>query len=144
MTFRTSSATRFRVVSRSSVVLTTSATSSSSGSTFDFKSDWGAVVSTNAYDTSRRRMLKECCKEVLRELCGFLAISASKALTRHLRRAHSSQNLHSGAGPDAIRAGGYHGKQISHGADPTRCFHSRPRARDRTQQAHIFHGSATY
>src|SRR5581483_8055191 len=40
MTFRTSSATRRKVVSRSSVVLTTSATSSSNGSTADTFPTW--------------------------------------------------------------------------------------------------------
>src|SRR5207248_410632 len=46
MTLRTSSATRRRVVSRSSVVLTTSATSSSRGSIRDSVSSWTAAIST--------------------------------------------------------------------------------------------------
>src|SRR5207245_11019562 len=46
MTLRTSSATRRRVVSRSSVVLTTSATASSKGSTFSWGSGWDVVECT--------------------------------------------------------------------------------------------------
>src|SRR4029077_17265166 len=52
MTLRTSSATRRRVVSRSRVVLTTSATSRSSGSILD-SSGWVVAVSTDLYDNSR-------------------------------------------------------------------------------------------
>src|SRR5581483_9571147 len=52
MTLRTNSATRFRVVSRSKVVFTTSATSSSSGSTLGNPA-WVSVADIAAYDNSR-------------------------------------------------------------------------------------------
>src|ERR1700690_8327 len=53
MTLRTSSATRRSVVSRSSVVLTTSATSSNSGSIRDCKSGWTSVSTLQSYQPEK-------------------------------------------------------------------------------------------
>src|SRR5579883_3507242 len=55
MTLRTSSATRRRVVSRSSVVLTTSATSNSKGATLIWKSDWVETESTATMIAAARK-----------------------------------------------------------------------------------------
>src|ERR1700751_1948307 len=54
ITLRTNSATRRKVVSRSSVVLTTSATSSSNGSTFSWDSGWDVVDCTVAMIAAAR------------------------------------------------------------------------------------------
>src|SRR5678815_2886167 len=63
MTRRTSSATRRNVVSRSSVVLTTSATSKSRGSTLEVSSDLVSAVATNELSYQPQDSLQQSREE---------------------------------------------------------------------------------
>src|SRR5215472_907314 len=127
MTLRTSSATRFSVVSRSSVVLTTSATSSSRGSTLEGTSDWTAEISTLAYDI---KSLSIAFPRTLFVGCHRLRGVPGGALEPG--RSHFPHDGDSGAGADAVRAGLDHGVYFGGRADPARGLHPRPLTHGRT------------
>src|SRR5215469_17786486 len=104
MTLRTSSATRFSVVSRSSVVLTTSATSSSRGSTLEGASDWTAEISTLAYD------IKSLSSPFpRRRFVGCHRPGVVPGGTLKPGRSHFPHDGDSCAGADAVGAGHHHG-----------------------------------
>src|SRR5712691_7828835 len=149
MTLRTSSATRRSVVSRSNVVLTTSATSSSKGSTLEGSSDWVVRVSTitmiSAEQVDKRCLPRPCWSLVVLVVAGLTRAVGSLARRRlgKFRSAQIPHDIYPRTGADAVGAGTNHCSQFFSRTHTTRGFDARTRSYHRPHEEDIFDSRAT-